>query len=827
MTNLKQMSKLSATVTALALAACSGRGAALLPAPQAPAPALERAATATLSYAGILQQTSNGGVVKTSTVTESVTAAGSTAKNVVNYHGQSVQTVKGTPSTTTFDAAVAQVRSSIRQANAVTRIKVAVTDSGGISATTAYGRGNGVFDYLPAVIGSRWSNTAAKVVSAASSQAGSTLEDHFAADGSYDENAVPVAGLKASLQSYPDGNAVYQWPFGGAYQNSSIAYTPPKYGILHMVFTDAAHHVTDLIRVHSWYPSQPLMLASDAMKNGGNVRLPKSCRVAPRFGTTATELEETAMRVDIVFGEYETMARTSYVGKAGLLCLHVRDVLETHYDYNAFAFTHKPLTTTTVDEVLGLRQAAGASATAVSSAAAIPLDANVAIADEAVRLQNADAIFTSLGRIHHGTKSAGGAPRSTGKIASIALTVHAAYPAAGKAMKTPVQVTALDANGNAITGTYASPIQLADADKTGATKLSTTSVVGSSTSVTLAYDGSPLSSARLTAFTAGAPKATAVFAPAPTTIAQYTAPPLNTHNGPLPLGVSDLCAGPDGNLWATGASSGAIVKVDPSGRYTIYPLLGTQPLGISVGSDGNLWFAEGTAGKIGRITTAGAITQYTIRVPKGGQSQPSSTAPGPDKRTWFIDQGFNAVGIGAISMSGKMVKYALPRKSGPQSIVAGPDGNMWITDPGLNAIDVMSTSGTLLAIHHLHTANAAPWGIAVGPDKNLWFAEYGSDFIGRMTPSGKVREFAVPSAFAGPLNVAAGPDGKVWFTETGGGFWNFAGKIGYITTDGKTIRDFPSFNPIAHVHDLAFDANGNLWYSKFDLTFSSLSKLVY
>lgn len=807
----------------LILAGCSG--GALPVAPTAPVPAFERRADATLSYAGTLRQTDSGGKVKTSGVTEEVTAASAPGKNVVNYHGQSVQTAKGGPLTTTFDAAVAQLRSRVRQANAVTRVNVAVSDSSGVSATTAYGRGNGVFDYLPESNGSQWSNTAARVVSAADSQAGSTLEDRFAGDGSYDERAIPVEGLKAFLQSYPDGNAVYQWPFAGAYQNSSIAYTPPKYGKLRVVFTDAAHHVTDFISLHSWYPSRPLVLASDTTRNAGSVRLPKACRVTPRFGTTATELDETATRVDIVFGVYETIARTSYVGKAGLLCLHVRDVLQAHYDYNAVAFSQKPLTTTTVEEVLGLRQAGGVSGTAVSSAVAIPLDANVAIADAAFRLQNAAAIFTSLGRIRQGASSA--APASTGRIASITLAVHAAYPAAGKAMATPVQVTALDANGNAVTGTYASPIRLVDADKSGATKLSTSSISSSSTRVTLKYDGSPLSSARLTAFVPGAPKATTVFAPSPTTVAQYKAPSLNTRHGPLPVGVSDLCAGPDGNVWATGASSGAILKIDSSGHYTMYPLLETQPLGISVGSDGNLWFAEGTAGKIGRITTAGAITQYPIGVPKGGQSQPSWTAPGPDKRTWFLDQGYMAVGVGAIDMSGKMVKYALPRKSVPQSIVAGPDGNMWITDPGLNAIDVMSTSGKLLAIHRLHTAAAAPWGIAVGPDKNLWFAEYGSNLIGRMTPSGKVREFPVPTAFSGPLYVAAGPDGKVWFTETGGGFWNFAGKVGYVTTDGKTIRDFPSFNPVAHVHDLAFDKHGNLWYSKFDLSFSSVSKLVY
>lgn len=807
----------------LLLAGCGGGAIPSAPPTSAAPFTAMHAADATLSYAGTLQQTTAGGGSKRFSIAERVTAAGAAGQNVVAYHGQSVQSGKGSSLTTTFDATVGQVRNAIRHGSNVKRLTSAVGDSSGVSATTTYGTGNGIFDELPEASGSRWSNTATRVVSEANSQAGSTLRDRYTADGSYDERAVPVEGLEATLQSYPDGNAVYQWPFGGAYQNSTIAYTPPQFGLLRVLFTDATHHVTDFIRLHSWYPSRPLVLASDTTINRGNVRIPKACRVSPHFGINAAELDQTVTRVDVVFGDYETIARTAYVGSAGLLCLHVRDVLETHYDYNAFAFSQKPLTTTTTDEVLGLRQASGASAIERSSAVAMPLDANMALEIDAARLQAAEAMYASLERVRgHRHKHA-----SAGTVARIALAVHAAYPPAGKPATTPVQVQELDANGIPISGTYANPITLADTDTSGATKLSTTSVTSSSTRVTLAYDGSPLSLARITATVSGVPKVTAAFAPSPTTVAQYVAPSLQTHHGPLPVGVSDLCLGPDGNVWATGASSGAIEKIDSSGHYTTYPLLGTQPLGISVGSDGNLWFAEASAGKIGRITTSGAIKQFTIPAPKGGQSQPSWTAPGPDKRTWFVDQGIGTTGIGAIDMSGKMVKYALPRKAFPQSIVAGPDGNMWITDPGLNAVDVMSTSGKLRAIHRLPTKGAAPWGITVGPDKNVWFAEFGSNLIGRMTPSGKVKEFTVPSAFAGPLYVAAGPDGNVWFTETGGGFWNFSGKIGYVTTNGRTIRDFPSFNPVAHVHDLTFDAKGNLWYSKFDLTFSSLGKLVY
>ena len=383
----------------LALAGCSG-GALPGAAPNAPAPpAATRSANATLSYAGTLEQTNTAGVTTSYAVTENVTAAPAAGQNVVNYHGQVVQSGKGAQLTTTFDATVAQVHDKVRKSDEVTRFKAALSNSNGVSATTTYAKGNGVFDVLPEVQGAAWTNTAARVVSAANSQAGSTLDDRYQADGSYDERAVPVEGLKATAESYPDGNAVYQWPFGGTYMNSSIAYTPPKFGKMHVVFTDAAQHVTDLITFHSWYPSNPLILASDTASDAGKAGLPKACRVAPAFGKTANAIDESETRVDLVFGEYETTQRTAYVGTAGLLCLQVHDVLETHYDYVALAFSQKPLMTTTSDEVLSLRKSAGASGTTLTSAVAMPLDANVALNADALRLQDAVAIYKSLRRI--------------------------------------------------------------------------------------------------------------------------------------------------------------------------------------------------------------------------------------------------------------------------------------------------------------------------------------------------------------------------------------------------------------------------------------------
>jgi virginiamycin B lyase len=301
---------------------------------------------------------------------------------------------------------------------------------------------------------------------------------------------------------------------------------------------------------------------------------------------------------------------------------------------------------------------------------------------------------------------------------------------------------------------------------------------------------------------------------------------------PLPAGLWDICLGPDGNIWGTANSGGGIDKITPDGKVTSYLALHSDPLGISVGSNHHLWFAEGTTGRIAQITLNGKITSYKVPVPKGKVATPNWTAPGPDGRTWFVDQG-TAPGFGAVTADGKVTVYKMPANAVPTEIVAGADGNLWITDRGLNAIDVVSTSGKFLATHHLSTANAEPWGIIVGPDKNMWIAEEAADAIVRMTTSGAEKAFPVPTADGAPLNLADGPDGNVWFNETGATFQT-AGKIGYVTPNGSLIRDFPidlaggsASELLAHVHNLAFDANHVLWFSSEVLITSHLGKFVY
>jgi streptogramin lyase len=409
----------------------------------------------------------------------------------------------------------------------------------------------------------------------------------------------------------------------------------------------------------------------------------------------------------------------------------------------------------------------------------------------------------------------------TGRPASIAIALENPYPPAGTPFTQRVQITLLDADGNAIVGSYQTRVRLSNSDASGATRLSATTVSSSQQRVDLVYNGESLSKATITATATHLASAHVDFTPLPTVVEQLPAPVVEG----FPEDFSDLCIGPDGNVWITGGSVGSIEKLLADGKFAVYPIAReSDPVGISAGSDGNLWFAEEGAGAIAKITTGGHVTTYPIPAESSQSSQPSWATRGPDGRTWFVDQGIDIVG--AVTMTGVVTEYPLPKQSFPQQLVAGPDGNLWITDQGLNAIDVVSTAGKIIAIHALRTAGASPWGIAVGPDKNLWIAEYGAGAIGRMTPAGALNEFRLPTSLSGPLNVTAGPDGNVWFAETGAGI-AVAGKIGYITTDGSFVRDFPIPGNTFHVHNLVFDAHKSLWFTEFLLIQSDLGKLEY
>jgi hypothetical protein len=387
------------------LAGCSNVSSLSLPAsPQAAAGAHARAQTppaSSFSYAGTIEQTTTtrGGTKAVSlTVKEDVTAASGTydKRPVTIYTGTETDT--GTAGSVTIDSTgdVANVPSTIRTGSDVTLLASTLQDGTGLHQSIAYGEQNGVVDQLPHIPSARWNNSAARTATIVSP--GTDTSDIYAANGADSQSAAFDTGGTSVLQSFPDGNANYQWPLDTVVRNSNVTFSPPAHGSIQILYTTSLPSTQPVAYLKTWYPSNPLELASDTVLDDGAVSLPPSCGAAHRFAGSATELIESKARLDIVFGEYETQTRTAYVQSAGLVCLVVHDILETYYDYTKVEFQSKPLQTVEEDETIGLRQATG---TGVSASAGIEalLDAHVRMNSARHRLEEDATLYRARRKI--------------------------------------------------------------------------------------------------------------------------------------------------------------------------------------------------------------------------------------------------------------------------------------------------------------------------------------------------------------------------------------------------------------------------------------------
>ena len=384
-----------------------------------------------------------------------------------------------------------------------------------------------------------------------------------------------------------------------------------------------------------------------------------------------------------------------------------------------------------------------------------------------------------------------------GVISAIQLVLGGPAPAYGKPSKIPLTVNVKDASGNVIIapGNYATPIALHDSDAKYTT-LSTTSLTAPSASVTVSYNGGPLSSATISAAASGIPA---------TRITNAVFQPIGFRNYAIPTASSGtyiMTAGPDGNLWFAERDKSKIGRITPGGVTTEFtlPTLGSGPTGITSGPDGNLWFTEKFNSKIGRITPAGTIAE--VVVPTSG-SNPLYITTGPDHNLWFSEYYGNK--IARITPAGAFTEFPVPTVNAfPQGITTGPDGNIWFTEFLGDKIGRITTGGTITEFA-VPTASSSPLEIAPGSDGNLWFTEYNANKIGRITPGGAITEYVVPTANSQPGLIGPGPNGNLWFTEYTGN------KLGEITTGGA-FTEVPITTANSQPSGLALGPDGNLWF---------------
>ncbi len=238
------------------------------------------------------------------------------------------------------------------------------------------------------------------------------------------------------------------------------------------------------------------------------------------------------------------------------------------------------------------------------------------------------------------------------------------------------------------------------------------------------------------------------------------------------LNLSNICVGPDGNLWAsvetdTTTNRPQVFQCNPAGVITPHTLTGPGGSdnfgGICAGPDGNVWLCDASNKTLYKISTAGSVIASYAATGAGNNGLAGIVA-GSDGNMWFGDNSGSQ--IGTMPTSGGTPTW-FATGGGCHGLSVGPDGNVWFTRQSTNKVVRCTTSGVMTNVSVLPATG--PFTTFPGPDGHMWFTGRTNGTIGRITlPGLAVSVWTVPfGSGAGTGGSAAGPSamGTMWFTE--------------------------------------------------------------
>lgn len=236
-----------------------------------------------------------------------------------------------------------------------------------------------------------------------------------------------------------------------------------------------------------------------------------------------------------------------------------------------------------------------------------------------------------------------------------------------------------------------------------------------------------------------------------------------------PYGFAGGCIGPDSLPW-WGATYGSVWKLQ-SGNAIQFPVSSgitssgeTAP--ICAGPDGNIWATDGE-GYVWRIPLTGSgPTLANYELPGASLTpKPSRICVGSDSRIWI--PGTLGGLLWGINVQGTVSTYVISGRL-PLGICQGPDSNLWLTDiGGAGRLLKVSNSGTLLNAYQV-TSGATLVTIGVGTDNKLYIADTGSSGVAihKVDPAFPSSGQRFQTTALSPGVISPGPDGNIYMGGT-------------------------------------------------------------
>jgi virginiamycin B lyase len=276
---------------------------------------------------------------------------------------------------------------------------------------------------------------------------------------------------------------------------------------------------------------------------------------------------------------------------------------------------------------------------------------------------------------------------------------------------------------------------------------------------------------------------------------------------PVPKGAHphDVAPAPDGGVWYTAQSQGALGKLDPKTGKTIQIPLGpdSAPHGVIVGPDRAAWITDGGQNAVVRVDPA----DHTVkRFPLPKQAEDANLNTATFDRVgvlWFTGQ--NGVYGRVDPASGKVEAWRAPKGVGPYGITTTPSGDVWyasLAGDHIAKVDTVSGEATVVAPPKTGAGPRRIWSDSKGL---LWVSFWRTGEIGRYDPQKKIWSvWSLPKSREGCYAIFVDDKDMVWVSD-----WS-ANAIQRFDPATERFESFPSNRAHADVRQI-LGRPGEVW----------------
>jgi virginiamycin B lyase len=187
---------------------------------------------------------------------------------------------------------------------------------------------------------------------------------------------------------------------------------------------------------------------------------------------------------------------------------------------------------------------------------------------------------------------------------------------------------------------------------------------------------------------------------------------------------------------------------------------------------------------------------------------PPAARPPLWRRLVRRDAGFGVLVLGALLVTVLVISRLPPSPSSPSTTTLPNRASSTATSVSQSAAIVQRANAEVI---RMPTSRAGLMQPAVDAQGNIWVGEMVTNQLARIDPkTGQISEWTPPGGKYNIMATAIDRQGDIWFTEQAA---NYIGRFDPVTQTFKIYSLDTAIAPRMAPQDLAFDANGKLWFT--------------